>query len=74
MPFELSDSSFQFAAVERVYRLKYDTTINVKHSHFLCKVLTSMLGVFFQRTLNFDVFILSLQETVCWWSKLGNNR
>lgn len=37
MPFELSDSSVQFAAVERVYRLKYHN--NVKHSHFLCKVL-----------------------------------
>lgn len=45
MPFELSDSSVQFAAVERVYRLKYDTTNNVKHSHFLYKVLTSMLGI-----------------------------
>ena len=42
MPFELSDSSVQFAAVERVYRLKYDTTINVKHFHFLCKVITPM--------------------------------
>jgi hypothetical protein len=73
MPFELSDSSVQFAAVERVYRLKYDTTINVKHSHFLCKVVTSMLGVSW-RTLNFDVFVFSLQEIVCWWPKLGNNR
>jgi len=45
MPFELSDSSVQFAAVERVYRLKYRTTINVKHSHFLCKVLTSVLRI-----------------------------
>jgi len=45
MPFELSDSSVQFAAVERVYRLKYDTTINVKHFHFLCKVITPVLGI-----------------------------